>query len=160
MFDYLCIIAAFILARCSSAEYRAIAYLVLAEFIGHKLVFILGVQLTDILEYSGIYLAYIFIQVLAIYLMMQIQSHFAIVALIFINLGYNMLTISQYVIPTYDFYSLYSYFVGGIMLLELTYLVWITKYVAAYRKLHGTINTNYIDRLFRVHRRLHNGEIQ
>lgn len=156
-FDYICIVVAFILARYSSQEYRAIAYILLAEFSAHKLAYIFGIQLTSFLNPSGIYLAYIAIELLAIVAMLRFQSHFAITALIFINLTYNMLTISQYVIPTYDFYGAYKVSVQSIMILELVYLAWITAYVAAFRREHGFINTNHIDRLFRVRRRVNNG---
>lgn len=152
MFDYLCILAAFVLARYSSQEYRAIAYLLFVEFLFHKLAYVLGIQLTDLLNPKAIYLAYIIIQVLIIVAMLAIQAHIVIITLIFINLGYNMLTISQFNMPTYDFYGSFKYFVGGLMLLELIYLVGISRYVANYRRKHGFINVNYIDRMFCVYR--------
>jgi len=155
MFDYTCILVAFILARYSSQEYRAIAYLMLAEFFFHKLAYVLGIQLTDLLNPKAIYLAYIIIQMLIIVAMLAIQAHMIVIGLIFINLGYNMLTISQFNMSTYDFYGFYKYFVGGLMLLELIYLIGISRYVANYRRKHGSINVNYIDRMFCVYRWSH-----
>lgn len=152
-FDYFCIIVAFILARNSRPEYRAIAYLLLAEFFFHRLVYILGIQITDLLNPKAIYLAYIIIEMLIIVAMIAIQAHIVIIALIFINLGYNMLTISQFDAPTHiNFYEIYKYFVGGLMLLELIYLIGINKYVANYRRKHGFISVNFIDRMFFVYR--------
>ena len=152
-FDYFCIIVAFILARNSRPEYRAIAYLLLAEFFFHRLVYILGIQVTDALNPKAIYLAYIIIEMLIIVAMIAIQAHIVIIALIFINLGYNMLTISQFDKPTHiNFYEMYKYFVGGLMLLELIYLIGINKYVADYRRKHGFISINHIDRMFYVYR--------
>lgn len=150
MFGYLCILAAFILARISSQEYRAIAYIVFSEFLLHKIFFVLGVQLTDILDNAGIHLAYAFIEMLAIVAIVCFQSHIAILAFILINLGYNVLTISQFSMPVYDFHSSFGFFVGGIMILELLYLGWITKYVADFRRKHGLINTKHIDMVFFV----------
>ena len=68
--------------------------------------------------------------------------------LVFINLGYNVLTVSQYLITTYDFYALYYNFVGSIMVLELIYLAGITVYVSNYRRKYGFVNTSSIDKLF------------
>ena len=156
MFTYICILIAFILTRYSRPEYRVIAYILLVEFAAHKLAYILGIQLTNLLNPSGIYLAYIVIELLAIAAMLRYQSHFAIASLIFINLGYNMLTISQYVMPTYDFYGSYKLFAQSIMILELIYLAGITVYVANYRRKHGLINISYIDRMFCIRRRSDN----
>lgn len=156
MFDYAGILIAFLIARKSCPEYRAIAYLVLVEFAAHKVAFILGIQLTDLLNPKAIYLTYIIIEMLIIVAMIAIQAHIFIIALIFINLGYNMLTISQYNISTYDFFWLYKYFVGGLMILELVYLIGISGYVANYRRKYGVINVNYIDRMFCVYRRADN----
>lgn len=153
MFDYACILVAFLIARKSRPEYRAIAYLLLVEFVAHKTAYILGVELTDLLNPTGIYLTYIIIETLIIVAMVAIQAHTLIIALIFVNLGYNMLTISQYSMSTYDFYSLYKYFVGSLMILELVYLIGIHRYVANYRRKHGFINVNYIDRMFFIYRR-------
>jgi len=156
-FDYFCIIVAFILARNSRPEYRAIAYLLLAEFFFHRLVYILGIQITDLLNPKAIYLAYIIIEMLIIVAMIAIQAHIVIIALIFINLGYNMLTIAHFDavkqgIEYYDFYGLFRYFVGGLMLLELIYLIGIHKYVENYRRKHGFISINHIDRMFYIYR--------
>lgn len=68
-----------------------------------------------------------------------------------------MLTISQYNMQTYDFYSFYKVFVQSIMILELAYLAGITVYVSNYRRKYGFINTNSIDRLFRIWGRSDNG---
>jgi len=158
MFTYICIVIAFILARQSRQEYRAIAYILLAEFIAHKLAYILGIQLTDILNPSAIYMVYAIIELLAIVAILRFQAHLAIAALIFLNLTYNMLTVSQYVFNTsFDFFSHYKYFVQTVMILELVSLGWLTAYVANFRRKHGFINTNHIDSLFCVWRRDDNG---
>ena len=157
MFTYLCILAAFALTRFSRPEYRVIAYILLAEFAAHKLAYILGIQLTSILNPQGIYLAYAAIELLAIIAMIKYQCHLTIALLIFINLGYNMLTISQYYMETYDFYGSYQFFVQTIMILELVYLAGITAYVSNYRRKYGLVNTNSIDRLFRIWGRGNNG---
>ena len=154
MFDYACIILALLLARESSIEYRAIAYLVLFEFVAHKVFYIVGIQLTDYLQDSLIYLSYILAQMVTLYLMIKIQSHFAITMMIFINIAYNVLTILQYSVVTYDYYSIYPYVVGVIMCLELIYLVWITSYVDNYKKRYGNIDRDYIDHMFCVRRRV------
>lgn len=162
MFDYFCIIAAFVLALNSSREYRAIAYLLFTEFFFHKLVYIAGIQVTDLLNPKAIYLTYIIVQMLIIVAMIAIQAHITILILIFINLAYNMLTIAQFNavekgLNYYDFYSLYKYFVGGLMLLELIYLAGISRYVANYRRKHGFISVNHIDRMFYIYRWNDNG---
>jgi len=157
MFTYICILIAFVLTRFSRPEYRVIAYILLAEFAAHKLAYIFGIQITDLLNPQGIYLAYAIIELLAIVAMLKYQCHLAIAALIFINLGYNMLTISQYVMPTYDFYGSYKVFTQSIMILELLYLAGITVYVSNYRRKYGFINTTNIDKLFCIWGRPDNG---
>ena len=159
MFGYICIAIALILALRSSIEYRAIGYLVLLEFVLHKLAFVTGFQLVYILKGSLLFLSYIFIELLAIYLMYKMQSHLVITLLIFVNLIYNVLTISQYVNFTYDFYALYSNFVGVIMVLELIYLAGLSQYVANYRRKHGRVDINSVDSLFRVRRLIRGGNI-
>ena len=158
MFVYFCILIAAILARYSRQEYRVIAYILLAEFAAHEIVYILGIRLTDLLNPAGIYLAYAIIELLAIVAMVKYQAHLAIAMLVFINLGYNALTVSQYLITTtYDFYALYYNFVGSIMVLELIYLAGITVYVSNYRRKYGFVNTSSIDRLFFIWGRSNNG---
>jgi len=125
--------------------HKAAAYVLLFEFVAHQAVYVLGVQISDLLQYERLYLAYSLIQLLTLFLMSKIQSHFVIKSLILLNLGYNVLTISQYVYNSIDFYSFYSYFVGLIMILEICYLVGLTKYAANYRRKHG--NTSFVGSL-------------
>ncbi len=157
MFDYAAILIALILARYSRPEYRIIAYILLAEFVAHKLAYILGIQLTNLLNPTGIYLAYAIIELLAIVAILRYQAHLAIAALIFLSLTYNMLTISQYSMNTFDFYGSYKVVIQTIMVLELVYLGMLTAYVSAFRAKHGFINTNYIDRMFCIRGRCNNG---
>ena len=157
MFDYFCILTALILTRYSRQEYRVIAYILVAEFSAHKIAYILGIQITDLLDPTGIYAVYALIELFAIVVMLKYQAHLAIAALVFINLGYNMLTISQFVMPTYNFYGNYGLFVQSIMILELLYLAGITVYVSNYRRKYGFVNTSSIDKLFLVWGRSNNG---
>ena len=152
MFGYFCIAVALFLTVNSNVRYRAIAYLVLFEFVAHQILFITGIQLTSFLEYEKIFLAYIIIQTFTLYLMSLIQSHRTITSLILINIVYNVLTISQYVVNLFDFYAYYSSFIGFIMIAELLYLLGITKYVDNYNKKHGIIDTDSVDSLFDVSR--------
>ncbi len=77
-------------------------------------------------------------------------KYWLLISLLIVNLGYNMLTISQYVSPTrIHFYNLYAYVVGSIMILELLYLVWINEYVTDYRIRRKYNNTSTINIMFR-----------
>jgi len=137
----------------SIKEYSAIAFIVLCEFVLHKLVYVVGIQLTDWLEYSTLYLVYIIIELLALFLMYKFKSHMTIALLIFANLIYNILTISQYVNFTYDFYAQYSTAIGSIMIIELTYLIGLNGYIRN-KWNDGRVDFDYINRLFRVGDRL------
>lgn len=70
-----------------------------------------------------------------------------------------MLTISQYAMSTYDFYSSYKAFIQPIMVLELIYLVWITDYVANYRRKYKHNGVDISGRSFFVYRRRDNRRI-
>ena len=159
MYAYACILTAYLLAIKSDARYRAISYLLLFEFAAHEVVYVFCYQITELLQGESLLLAYIAIQTLTIYLMVHIQAHLAITLLILINIGYNVLTISQYVINYYDFYSIYPSFVGVIMALELIYLLGLSKYVGTYIRKHGGFNTSYIDKLFYVSRGIRLGRV-
>lgn len=153
MFGYFCIAICFILARNSRPEYRVIAYLLLAEFIAHKLAYVFGDQLTPILQGSLLYMTYIIIELSAMIYLKFFQSHFAIITLIFISLAYNALVVSQYAFPVYDYMENYWWIMGLVMLLEMIYLGTLTAYVATFRRKQGFISTSHIDRLFFVRRR-------
>lgn len=156
MFGYICILIALVLFLISVKEYSAIAFIVLCEFVLHKVFYIVGIQLTELLEYSALYLSYIIIELLALFLMYKFQSHMTITLLIFANLIYNILTISQYVNYTYDFYSLYSAFVGSIMILELMYLIGLNGYIRN-KWNSGRVDFNNINRMLRISNRFRNG---
>jgi len=152
MFGYLCIVICFILARNSRPEYRVIAYLLLAEFVAHKLAYVFGDQLMSI-PGSLVYTSYVIIELSAIIYLKIFQSHRAIMTLVFISLVYNALVVSQYSFPVYDYTVNYKLIMGVLMLLELIYLGMLTAYVANFRRKHGFISTVHIDRLFMVRRR-------
>lgn len=153
MFGYLCIAICFILARNSRPEYRVIAYLLLIEFVAHKLVYIFGDQLTPVLRGSPLYASYVIIELTAIIYLALFQSHRAIITLIFISLMYNALVVSQYSFPVYDYMENYWWIMGLVMLLEMIYLGMLTAYVATFRRKQGFISASHIDRLFFIRRR-------
>lgn len=142
MFDLLCILAALFLSLFTSTQFKAVSYIIIYEFATHQLFFMLGIP------EPFLYLYYAAVNLSAIFLLSHFKSHFAISALILINLCYNVLTISQYIYAVYDFYDLYVDFVGAIMILELAYMVGITKYVSRKLGLQGADNTNSINRFF------------
>jgi len=166
MFDYICIAICFILARNSRQEYRVIAYLLLAEFVAHRVVYLIGDQLLSI-PGSFLYMSYGVVELAAIFYLVMYQSHRAIITLILISLLYNALVVSQYSFPVYDFmekysvviggldleFSLYGALMSGVMLLELIYLGMLTAYVANFRRKQGFISASHIDRVFFIRRR-------
>lgn len=158
MFTLFCSIVAALLAAFSIKEYRFIAYVVATEFIAHKVAFLLFNDLSNSLGGWLIYLIYASLQFAAIYLMWRLQSHFAITMLFFINMLYNLSTACGYVYEEFIiFYYVYPYFVGTIMIMELAYLGLLNQYVARYGVKRGDCDIDYIDRLFRVRRRLCDG---
>lgn len=158
-FNSLCILAAGILAALSVKRYQYIAIFVFIEFALHAVVYDFGMKDTKILNKWAIYGGYLVIQLPILYYLFFRKSHFAITALISINalmnvcglyFGYmyweNGLHWSIFNI----IYSVYPWFVGMIMLLELTYLGWLTGYVKLHVRQHGYTDYGYIDRLFCV----------
>jgi len=127
----LTIIAVF-LAVTSVEKYRFIASIVALEFVLHVLAYNYL-----FLDYRAdpengwlIYLTYVVIQLPIMAILSTLKSHFAITALIFINLTYNLLTTASYFYESsVNFYQAYQYFVGSIMIFELIYLGLLSKYV-------------------------------
>jgi hypothetical protein len=154
VFDWICISLAVILALNSSYEFRAVSFVLLAEFIAVKLAFIAGIQITSYLEYTRIFLAYSIIQAISIVILFLLNSSVIPKLLIFINIGYNMLTISQFSINTIEFYDNYKYFAGTIMILELAYMFGGIKYVRAFRDSRRAYNPSIVSVTFRNSRRL------
>lgn len=157
MLTYFCIIISFILYRLSSKESLAFARLIFLGFIGLKLSFLLISQSSYLMSTPLLLLMYSLIQLTVIKkAKCTDKSQFAILGLFFISLGYNMLTISQYVMVTYDFYGSYKDIIGPIMISELLLLSWNVKYVADFRESHRDYYINFINRLLCVRRRLPN----
>lgn len=142
MFDYGAILIALALFSLSDYGYRAILFVLLINFILHKIAYVAGVQLTGLLEYQGIYLVYALIQLATIYALAKLKSHIAILIVILIQLSYNMLTLSQYVMSTYDFYSLYGSFMQAAMVAELIYMGLLTKYARNLRRICNASHSN------------------
>jgi len=147
MFGWLSILIVLFLFSKSEARFKAILFVLCANFLAHKLSFVVGVQLTNILEYQYLYIAYSTIQLATIIALINLKSHLAILGIVLIQLGYNMLTVSQYVIPTYDFYSAYETFMQSLMVLELIYMGMLTSYAMDLRRICIVNNSSWIVRL-------------
>jgi len=149
MFTYACVITAFVIYRLSTKDSRAFSRLIFLSFLFYKASFLLISQFSYLMSTPLLLLIYTVIQAAIIRkAKVSCKSQFAILALIFISLSYNMLTISQYALVTYDFYGLYHYIIKPIEIIELLLLSWNVKYVADYRRLHRDTYANIIDRLF------------
>lgn len=172
-----CILAAGLLAAFTVKEYRLVAMIVFLEFLLHQVIYYFGVVQTGILRSAFLYVAYMAIQVIALYLLYKFQTHFIISALLFLNLLFNFVIIIEYInVSTMDTYNNYlvaldSYraakiiwidAVGIIMIFELIYLLGINTYVAGYIRKNGPIkrdDIDYLDRLFSVRRKLLSGGV-
>ena len=152
MFGYSCILICLILARNSRPEYKFIAYVLLAEFVAHKLIYLICDQLMNI-PGSFLYTLYIVAELTAIIYIQIYQSHRIITAFILFTILYNVLVVSQYSMPVYDYVENYGLIMGIVMLLELAYLGMLTKYVANFRRKHGFISVGHIDSMFSIRRR-------
>ena len=149
--DWILLTIALFLFSKSEIRFKAILFVLSANFIAHKLAFIGGVQLTNALNYQYIYLTYSLIQLATIITLINLKSHFAILIIVLIQLGYNMLTVSQYIINTYDFYSAYAVFMQVLMTLELFYMGMLTNYARKFRGIFSTNDSNWIVRVCRRH---------
>lgn len=160
MFSLICTMVAGFLATISHKQYRFIAFLVFVEFALHFIIYN-----TLFLEFradhsSAIYMFYSIIQVGVLYVMYKNETHFSIAALIFANLVYNFFTILQHLsITSINFHDSYQLIARCIMILELLYLLRITIYVENYARKHKSVDTNYIDHMFFIRRRLSAGDI-
>lgn len=155
MFTLISAGVAALLAAFSVKEYKFIACVVAAEFISHKVAFLLFNGFSNSLGGWLIYIIYASIQLAAMYLMWKLQSHLAITALFFINMVYNLFTAYGYFNSGFiSFYYVYPYFVGTIMVMELAYLGLLNRYVARKRDEHGDYGIDHIDSLFCVRRRV------
>lgn len=152
MFDWICIALCLIITLNSRNEFRVFAFITLFEFLAHKAAFILGIQLSSIFQLSRIYLIYLFIEAFTIYVLFIVQSSISSRLIIFINMVYNLLTISQYSKNIYDFYSSYKYIIGSIMIIQLIHLFGGTKivYALVHRKQHDSFNGPIVFRRRRV----------
>lgn len=160
MFTLICAGIAALLAAFSVKEYKFIACVVAAEFISHKVAFLLFNDLSNSLGGWLIYIIYASIQLSAMYLMWRHQSHLAIIMLLFINMVYNLFTAYGYFNAGFiSFYYIYPYFVGTIMVMELAYLGLLNRYVARCRNKRGGYGIDHIDSLFRVRRRVCSGGV-
>jgi len=149
MFTYICTIIAVTLAAMSVKEYLPVAITIAAAFILEK--FAYNYLFLEIRADNGwlIYLIYSTIQLMVMALLLILKSHFVIAGLIFMNLGYNLLTASSYFYSfNVNFYQAYQYFVGTIMVFELIYLGLLNRYV--YSRKHRRNNTAYLDAVFCV----------
>ena len=143
MFDLACIAIALFLLLFSADQFKIIFYIIIYEFVAHQIVYRLGIP------EPFLYLAYSAINLSAIFMLSHFKAHFLIAALFLMNLCYNVLTLSQYVYPIYDFYGLYADFIGAIMVLELIYMIGITSYVSRKLGLRGADNATSSDLVFR-----------
>ena len=149
MFGWISIIVALFLFSKSEIVYKAILFVLLVNFIAHKFFYVVGIQLTSVLEYQYLYRTYSIIQLSTIAVLINLKSHFAILIIVLIQLGYNMLTVSQYIINTYDFYSAYAVFMQVLMALELFYMGMLTNYARDFRGIFSTNDSNWIVRVCR-----------
>jgi len=151
MFTYYCIIIAAFLAGNSVKEYRFLAIAVFSEFLLHKLAY--NHLFLDFRSENKFFIFYLYatIQLPIMCLLLILKSHFVITGLIFINMVYNLLTPLSFSNREYsDIYDAKDWFIGTIMLMELLYLGLLSQHVTAYCRKHGTVDTDYIDRVFRV----------
>lgn len=160
MFTYACIATALLLALWSRAEYKSVAWLVFAEFAAHKAVFLLGYELTGMMDKTEILAMYTLVQAIIVYLIMKKQNHIFISSLILANLGYNMLTVAGIELAkigaeSYNFLNHHFAVVATICVIELLYLAGITKYANYYRRKYGYTSIDFFDRLFCIRRRVH-----
>lgn len=157
-FDEISTLAAVILAYFSVKEYKFIAWIVVVEFLSHLISYnYLFLDFRSTHTWT-IYLIYMVIQVIILGAMYKNQAHFIIVGLIFINLGYNFLTILQHIgVTVINFHGPYMLVARAIMIFELLYLLGMSYYVAGYIRKNGPIkhgDIDYLDRLFSVRRNI------
>jgi len=151
MLTYICVVVSFLIYKLSTNEGLAFSRLVFLHFLALKASYLIVAQSPYLMSTPTLFGMYCIIQLALIKkAKCKDKSQFAILTLILISLGYNMLTISQYVMVTYGFYGAYKSIIGSIMIIELLLLSWNVKYVAHYRKQYRDTYTNFIDRLFRV----------
>lgn len=152
MFDALCIMAAGLLAAFSISEYKFLAVAVFIEFAMHNVIYQGGIVDTSLLNPYPVYIAYMSLQLLIMFYLGFLKSHFIITGLIFINFVYNIFTVWAFFDATFiKIYYIYPYFIGTIMIFELFYLSLLTKYARDYFMRQGIISDHdYLDRLFCV----------
>lgn len=138
-------------------KYRLVTFVILCEFILHKLAYSAGWIDTKILTGAWLYVAYASLNLAAIYFMKKYLAHFFITFLFLINAAYNLLTAFNYIsvnfgIPNESFIVLYeqfSIFVGIIMLLEVIFCWMLLFNVRSnVRKYGSEFGIDNIDRHF------------
>jgi len=141
-FGMLCASACLFIYLLSNGSIRLIAFVLLCEFALHEISYQIVSQIDWLFKTSFLLFLYGAINIAAIYIISLTKSHFAITTLIFINLGYNMLSASQYVFNTYDFISLFVDVVGVIMVLEISLLLWMAASDRYNTKFNGSGDIN------------------
>ena len=161
-FDLIFTSIAVLMAVFSIKEYKLICKIVALEFLGHVFVYYALYQ-SGLLNNWSLYAGYAACQMAAMYYARKCQCHVYILTLLLINLVLNLISLNfaynhwESGIYTKEFISIYSVYedlARTIMVFELLYLGFLTRYVATYIRKHGDPNIDYIDSLFRVRGRL------
>jgi hypothetical protein len=151
MFLYYCIIIAALLYGSTVKDYKFIALAVLVEFLLHKLAY--NHLFLDFRSENRwfIYYMYATIQLPIMFLLYKLKSHFVITALILMNMTYNLSVPLSFFDSEYMYiYDAKTAVVRTIMLMELAYLGLLNQHVRAFIEKRWRVDTDYIDRIFRV----------
>lgn len=151
MFTLFCSALAVLLAVSAFKQYRLIALILALEFALHVLAY--KYLFLDFRAENKwfIYLLYSAIQLPIMLMLKQLKAHFIIVALIFANMCYNLLTMAGYFNENFTmFYYAKDQVVGAIMIFELIYLGILNKYVVYHRGKQGYTGLIDINAIFRV----------
>lgn len=161
-FDLIFTGIAALLAVFSIKEYKLICKIVSLEFAGHIFVYYILYQ-SGILNNWSLYAGYAACQFMAMYFAKKSQYHIYIYSFLLINLTINLISLNfaynhwESRLYTQEFISIYSVYedlTRTIMIFELLYLGFLTRYVATHIRKYGDPNIDYIDSLFRVRCRL------
>ena len=163
LFPYGCLIAAFFLYKNCAESYKLCAGLLFIEFLLCKIVAIVGLQLTDLLNPRGIYVAYCLIQVFCILAMFYLFLKSVNISLcMFLSVAAAGYVNSKmwFIYPPHsesffgyspkELYDIYPYLLGLIMLFELFFMTMFNKTVIRVFGRYGNTYTNVIDRMFMV----------
>lgn len=154
------IASSFLISTTLDGDRKLIGFLVSIEFLLHEIIYLIGYDWLYLLDGASLYLAYIIAELFIMLMLVGLKASGSIAALIYLNIVMNVLYLTQFNKPVYDFIPYYYPVIGTIMSLEVMYLLWLNNAINNKVGLYGNKLKSRIFGLFDRSRILFTGRVQ